>query len=140
MVTSPRRAPSPLHSETAMHRRALLAVAALLLVCAARAGATSYTVGIYDNYYDPDALTISMGDQVYWYNSGDVVHTSTSNTNIWNSGFLSPGDSYSRTFNSVGTFPYHCAVHGLVMSGTITVTAVTPVQPSTWGRIKTLFR
>ena len=29
--------------------------------------------------------------------------------------------SFNRTFGGAGTFPYHCAVHGAAMSGTVVV-------------------
>jgi plastocyanin len=29
--------------------------------------------------------------------------------------------TYSRTFTAAGTYPYHCAVHGLAMAGSVTV-------------------
>jgi plastocyanin len=29
--------------------------------------------------------------------------------------------TYSRTFKAAGTYPYHCAVHGLAMAGSVTV-------------------
>jgi hypothetical protein len=34
---------------------------------------------------------------------------------------MGPGGTFPFTFNSVGSFPYHCTIHGLAMSGTITV-------------------
>jgi hypothetical protein len=39
------------------------------------------------------------------------THTVTSDTGVWDSGNLSPGKSFSFTFNQVGTFPYHCNIH-----------------------------
>jgi hypothetical protein len=56
---------------------------------------------------------------------------------MWNSGVLSPGASYSVTFNTPGTFAYRCMIHPFMM-GTVTVlgsasgpaSAATPNQPS----------
>jgi heme/copper-type cytochrome/quinol oxidase subunit 2 len=47
------------------------------------------------------------------------------------SDLLSPGQSYSFTFNQAGTFHYHCKIHP-EMTGTVTVTdtADTSAQPS----------
>ncbi|HUK36630.1 MAG TPA: cupredoxin domain-containing protein, partial [Vicinamibacterales bacterium] len=57
---------------------------------------------------------------VVWQNNDTVAHTSTSNTNGWNSGTLQPGQSFGFTFTSPGTFPYHCTIHQN-MVGTVTV-------------------
>jgi plastocyanin len=38
--------------------------------------------------------------------------------------FVSPEQmtgTFSNTFNTAGSFPYHCQVHGTSMSGTVTV-------------------
>jgi plastocyanin len=72
--------------------------------------------------FNPSSLTIRRGANVTWTNDDSVTHTVTSNTGIWDSGNLSPGQTYTRQFNDTGTFPYHCKIHGSAMSGTITVT------------------
>jgi plastocyanin len=36
------------------------------------------------------------------------------------SGLMDQG-TYARTFSVAGTYPYHCAVHGAAMSGSVTV-------------------
>jgi plastocyanin len=56
-------------------------------------------------------LTISTGTTVKWTNSDNMSHTSTSNTGVWDSGQISAGTSYSYTFRSAGTYPYHCSNH-----------------------------
>jgi plastocyanin len=72
--------------------------------------------------YGVNPLVISMGTTVTWTNTDAIAHTSTSDTGVWDSGILAPGQSFSFTFASTGTFPYHCAIHGAAsMSGTIVV-------------------
>ncbi len=62
-----------------------------------------------------------------WVNNDTVPHTATSDTGVWDSGTLNPGQSFSFTFNDAGTFPYHCAIHGAAsMSGTIVVENASP--------------
>ena len=55
----------------------------------------------------PVLVTIHPGDQVKWTwaSSG---HSTTSDNGIWDSGVRSQGATFTHTFNSVGTFPYHC--------------------------------
>jgi plastocyanin len=70
--------------------------------------------------YVPNPITVSMGTAIKWTNNDLVAHTVSSQNNLWDSGDLEPGATYSRTFPSSGTFLYYCAYHPL-MVGTITV-------------------
>jgi plastocyanin len=80
-------------------------------------------VAVGDNFYVPDTVTIKVGNYVTWFNSGPSVHTTTSDTGVWNSGNIAVGGSYSAYFGTPGTYPYHCLIHGAaVMSGTVVVT------------------
>ena len=67
-----------------------------------------------------------QGTTVCWTNDGQTTHTSTSDTGVWDSSFLAPGESFSFTFNNTGSFPYHCTIHAAQMTGTITVTEPPP--------------
>jgi plastocyanin len=59
----------------------------------------------------PADLTIDVGTRVTWTNNDSVTHTSTSDSPRWNSTNVAPGGQFSVTFDSAGTFPYHCAIH-----------------------------
>ena len=68
----------------------------------------------------PDDLEISPGSTVTWMNTDATSHTSTSDGALWASGTLAPGRQFSFTFQTTGTFAYHCSIHpGMV--GTIVV-------------------
>jgi plastocyanin len=70
--------------------------------------------------YIPDTVSVSVGTTVKWTNNDSIAHTATSQNNLWGSGDLEPGATFSYTFQSAGTFPYYCVYHpGMV--GTITV-------------------
>jgi hypothetical protein len=91
-----------------------------------------------DFSFSPGTLTISVGDTVTWTNnsSSDTPHTSTSDTGAWDSGTVNVGQSFSHTFASAGTFPYHCSFHQAQgMVGTIVVqgSATQPGSTSTAG-------
>ncbi|HVQ01491.1 MAG TPA: PKD domain-containing protein [Candidatus Thermoplasmatota archaeon] len=88
-------------------------------------------VGIYDFYFSPTPKTINVGDTVRWTNHGSVTHTTTSNTGLWDSGNMAPGATYSYTFNTEGTYAYHCKIH-TYMTGVITTPQPpnTPTEPS----------
>jgi plastocyanin len=76
-------------------------------------------VRIVDNAFQPPRITIQRGTVVRWVNTGSNNHTSTGNG--WNSGIISPQDSFRRRFRSRGRFRYHCTIHANMM-GTIRVT------------------
>ncbi len=111
-------------------------LAALALACvlwaavAAPAFAADKSVSVGDNFYSPPTVTISVGDSVTWTNNGQAPHTVTADNGSFDSSpscpdnfdtCMQPGDTYSHTFNTAGTFGYFCKVHGQSMSGTVVV-------------------
>ena len=73
--------------------------------------------------YSPDVITVVIGvnNTVVWQNNDSVVHTATgTNFTLFNTGNIQPGASASYTFNTAGTYPYHCLIHP-TMSGTVIV-------------------
>lgn len=70
--------------------------------------------------YSPSTITISVGTTVNWVNQESLSHTITSDTELFDSGVMSEGESYSFTFNEKGTFQYHCTLHS-GMRGTVIV-------------------
>jgi len=93
-------------------RLVLLATAVSLIGYPQPASAATFnvTVGVAHPLgfrFVPWLVTIHPGDQVKWTwaSSG---HSTTSNNGIWDSGIRDQGATFTHTFNSVGTFPYHC--------------------------------
>ncbi|MGA7733178.1 MAG: SBBP repeat-containing protein, partial [Chloroflexia bacterium] len=82
------------------------------------------TVIILGSGFLPQNITVTVGTTVNWLNEGPAQHTTTSDTNIWDSGTLNPGQTFQFRFNTPGIYPYHCELHPN-MVGNITV------QPST---------
>ncbi|MDD5193112.1 MAG: cupredoxin family copper-binding protein [Candidatus Nanoarchaeia archaeon] len=72
----------------------------------------TYDVKIMNFEFSPSTLTIKKGDKVTWTNQDSVHHTilSDSGTEI-NSPSLSSGESYSKTFDNIGSYNYHCSIH-----------------------------
>ncbi len=77
---------------------------------------------VIDNFnYSPSSITVSVGDKVVWRNDDNVSHTVTSDTGSeLDSGSMSSGNTYEHTFNTAGTYPYHCTFHA-GMTGTVIV-------------------
>jgi len=72
--------------------------------------------------------TINVGDTIMWtWSSGGHSTTSggcnggCSPDGMWDSGIKGSGSQFSFTFNTAGTFPYHCTPHGPIMQGTVIV-------------------
>jgi plastocyanin len=115
---------------------ASLALVALAAACAgnpqssapasaAASGAASEPAGgaavtIVDFAFQPTEVTAKVGDTVTWTSQGDAPHTVKWADGAAESEQLSKGDSYERTFDEAGSFPYVCGIHPN-MTGTITV-------------------
>ncbi|HVI69576.1 MAG TPA: plastocyanin/azurin family copper-binding protein [Magnetospirillaceae bacterium] len=89
--------------------------------------ASEVTVHMQNTRFSPATLTIKKGTKVTWVNDDFVQHNVVADE-ANNSGGLptqnpvfGKGGSYSFTFDSVGTFPYHCTPHASQMTGTIVV-------------------
>jgi len=84
-------------------------------------GTTGNAVTIKDFAFDPNALTAKVGTEVTWTNQGAVNHTVTFDSGGVDSGNLLTGGTFKHTFDTAGTFTYHCRNHP-VMTASITVT------------------
>jgi plastocyanin len=84
--------------------------------------------------FSPATVTVSVGDTVTWTNNDGVAHTATANNGAFDTDNIAGGDSDSVTFDSAGTFAYHCEIHP-AMTGTVVVEAAsgggTPTTPPT---------
>jgi plastocyanin len=78
-------------------------------------------VTVKDFIFSPQMLVVNVGATITWTNKGASNHTVDSDAPlIFNSGNIAPGSSYKHTFDSPGTYAYHCSVHS-AMTGTIIV-------------------
>ena len=75
-------------------------------------------------HFTPDTLTVKVGTMVVWTNTSDAPHTVTSDTpGVFGSTTnITQNQTFSFTFTTAGTFPYHCNIHPY-MKATIIVTA-----------------
>ncbi|HKP52779.1 MAG TPA: S-layer homology domain-containing protein [Chloroflexia bacterium] len=96
------------------------ATAAATATCVPASG--TQDVSITSFAYTPQELMVAAGTTVMWTNM-DGSHSTTSDTAIWDSGVLTVGGQFSHTFNTPGTYTYHCSVHPSAMTGTIIVGA-----------------
>lgn len=87
--------------------------------------------------FDPETITIKVGDSVTWTTVGTVPHTSTgdpskaanaANVSLpdgaepWDSGMMNQGEEFTYTFQVPGEYKYICIPHELAgMLGTVVV-------------------
>jgi len=83
-------------------------------------GTNNTTVTMQNNVFSKTSLTIAKGTTVTWTNNDYTTHTVTADDNSFNSGDITAGQSYTKTFNTPGTFPYHCTYHSM-MKATVVV-------------------
>lgn len=76
------------------------------------------TIGTVNNGFVPSTMTVKAGTEITWTNADIVPHTVTGSG--WASETLAPGQTYTHTFSTVGSFDYHCTIHP-VMQGTVNV-------------------
>lgn len=86
-------------------------------------------ISVNNNSFSPSTKTVTAGSTVQWsWNScsGDGYggQLCASHSVTFDDGTTSPTQeqgTFNRTFNAVGTYNYHCSIHGTAMAGTITV-------------------
>jgi plastocyanin len=110
---------------------------AALLACGVAAVAET-EIKIQNSAFVPQNVVVAKGEMIKWTNLDALVHTSTSDTLVWDSGDIKQNEFYKRKFNKTGFFPYHCKYH-TTMKGTVRVTE-TAVAPTSFGRVRALFR
>lgn len=73
---------------------------------------TTSEVSIANMNFSPTSITVKKGTKVTWTNNDSVAHDVTSDSGSeLKSELLEKGESYSHTFNTAGTFAYHCSIH-----------------------------
>src|SRR5689334_25029158 len=121
-----------------MRSLVLIAVSALTLVVAgaARPAATATkAVSITATAFKPASITIKTGDAIKWTNKDTKAHQVVANNGAFASPTIAAGRTWTRTFNTAGTFKYHDALHPaltgkVVVSGpppAVTIGAATPI-------------
>ncbi len=70
---------------------------------------------------NPD-LSVPVGQTVIWTNTGAQSHTVTADDGSVDSGSIAAGETFSLTFDTPGTFTYHCTPHPW-MKATVTIMA-----------------
>ncbi len=100
--------------------------------------AVKHVVHVGNFYFNPSAVTVSVGDTIRWqWDNG--IHTTTSGTipagaDAWDKNITSGSPDFEYPVTMPGSYSYVCTLHATMgMTGTITATGITPtltVSPS----------
>jgi len=108
-----------------MRRVILLAATTLALVLAAPASSATVTVSIKRAGFTPKTVNINQGDSVTWTNNDTINHQVVANNGSYASPIFGARKSWTRTFQSGGTFNYHDSLHP-ALKGTVVVKGAPP--------------
>ena len=74
--------------------------------------------------FSPATVTVVVGvnNTVVWTNNDTSPHTVTANDGSFESGNMAPGQTYSFTFTTPGTYAYHCQYHPWMVATVIVKT------------------
>jgi plastocyanin len=61
--------------------------------------------------FGPDNISVPAGTTVTWTNDGDIQHSASSDSGLFDSQLLSSGEAFSFTFDKPGTYSYFCTPH-----------------------------
>lgn len=83
-------------------------------------GAGKVVIEIGNIQFTPKNVTVKKGTVITWSNLDSIIHTSTSDRGVWDSGDIFAQKSWSRMFDEIGIYEYHCKPHPF-QTGSITV-------------------
>jgi len=109
----------------------LLLISAIVIVSCGKSnsynsGSNNYpapatnSVSIVNMAFSPVTITVTAGSTITWTNNDNMTHTVTADDSSFDSGNITMGSKYSKTFSTAGTYTYHCTIHPN-MKGTIIV-------------------
>ncbi|TEW64742.1 amidase [Mucilaginibacter phyllosphaerae] len=82
--------------------------------------AASVSVEIKNFAFSASSVSIKKGGTVTWTNADSTPHTVTDNAGSFDSNSMATSATYSRKFETAGTYTYHCNFHSS-MTGTVVV-------------------
>jgi len=94
-------------------------LASLAVACAGGATPRAHAVDIRGFAYQPDTITVAVGDTLVWTNHDVVPHTAT-RAGAWDTGQIAARAEGRWVAEAPGTHDYICAYHPN-MKGTVVV-------------------
>ena len=75
------------------------------------AGDSAMTVHLKGDAFQPDTVTVKVGETVTFTNDDQVAHNVIAPDKGIDSGDIRPGKSWQYTFTTAGTYDYLCTYH-----------------------------
>jgi plastocyanin len=93
--------------------------------------AADHGVDIAGFAFSPQSITVSVGDSVTWTNADAQGHTATADDASFDTGTIANNASKSVTFDTAGTFAYHCKIHPQMTATVVVEDAAAGTPPAT---------
>ncbi len=106
----------------------VLSLATVALAAPGPGGGQVREVSIPGKFFAPSSVDVLVGDTVVWRNGDSSSHTVTAADDSFDSGYLSPGATFTLTFSKPGLYAYHCTIHRF-MRGAVRVAPVALSAP-----------
>lgn len=91
-------------------------------------GSGNGSVTVVNNAFNPADVIVAPGSSVTWHwntcDNGYPAQSCVAHSVTFDDGTASPtqeSGTFTRTFATAGTYNYHCAVHGALMTGSVKV-------------------
>lgn len=82
---------------------------------------TDAAVNIQNFAFYPSSVNIKAGGTVTWTNVDATAHTVTDLKGAFDSGNIASNATFKQTFNTPGTYTYHCLIHSMMANATVVV-------------------
>lgn len=79
------------------------------------------SVSIQNFAFSPATVHVKLGGTVTWTNKDATPHTVTDLNGSFDSGSMPVDQTFKMTFNTAGTFTYHCTIHSMMPNATVVV-------------------
>ena len=98
----------------------LTSTSLLVLSAVAMQAHADGSIAISSFAFSPAVIEVPVGTQMTWTNQDKASHSIVGDADGFTSDTLKQGDSFKHTFNTAGTYKYHCGFHKY-MTGTVVV-------------------
>ena len=85
-----------------------------------------------DKAFQPNPLEIPAGSTVIWTNDDFGIHMVTDNDGAFDSDTLRPDDTFEFTFDKIGSYDYHCALHPSMVGRVVVPMMAMPIMTLTF--------
>ncbi len=104
-----------------MRRAALLSCLTAAVVAVLAVPVWAAEIAITDDGFSPERVQVEPGETIVWTNATDGTVTLSGDQPGWDSGPLTPGETFSVAFEQSGTYRYNAT--DIAMAGEIVVVA-----------------